>query len=129
MKPAATVTRRIEFSDVDVSGRYHYSTAIRLFEAAEVELLDRLGLLDAIYTAMPRAHIEFDYHQTLWFRDEVEATVSVEEVGRTSVTFRFELRRDGELCADGKLVAVHMGEDGRPEPWKDEHRRRLDGEA
>ncbi|MDQ2622367.1 MAG: acyl-CoA thioesterase, partial [Actinomycetota bacterium] len=84
-----------------MSGRYHYSTALRLFEAAEVELLSRLGLLDEIYTSMPRAHVEFDYHETLWFRDEVEATVSVDAVGRTSVTFAFELRREGKLCADG----------------------------
>ncbi len=126
--PSATITRRIEFSDVDVSGRYHYSTALRLFEAAEVELLDRLGLLDEIYTSMPRAHVEFDYRETLWFRDEVEATVSVAAVGRTSVTFGFELRRDGELCADGKLVAVYMGEDGEPRPWADEHRRRFAGD-
>ncbi len=126
-RPSATITRRIEFSDVDVSGRYHYSTALRLFEAAEVELLEGLGLLGEIYTSMPRAHIEFDYHATLWFRDEVAATVSVAEVGRTSVTFAFDLRRDGELCAEGKLVAVFMSEEGDPRPWSDEHRRRFEG--
>lgn len=125
--PAVTVTRRIEFSDVDPSGRYHYSTAVRLFEAAEVELLDRLDLLDEVYESMPRAHVELDYRRTLWFRDEVESTVSVLEVGRSSVTFGFELTRDGELCAEGRLVAVHVDERGEPHPWSEEHRRRLEG--
>jgi len=125
--PAVTVTRRIEFSDVDPSGRYHYSTALRLLEAAEVELLDRLGLLDEAYTSMPRAHVEFDYLAALRLRDVVEVTLTVAAVGRTSVTFACELRREGELCATGRLVAVHVGEDGRPRPWAEEHRRRLEG--
>ena len=76
--PSATVHRRIEFSDVDSSGRYHYGTVIRLLEAAEVELLSGLGLLDSIYTSMPRARLEVDYLSTLRFMDEVDVTVEVE---------------------------------------------------
>jgi len=125
--PSARVNRTIEFSDVDMSGRYHYSTAIRLLEAAEVELLECLGLLDEIYTSMPRAHVEFDFHETLRLRDLAEVTITVTAVGRTSVTFNCEIRRDGTLCATGELVAVHVGEDGRPEPWTERHRRLLSG--
>jgi len=125
-EPAASVRRRIEFSDVDSSGRYHYGTVIRLLEAAEVELLARLGLLDEIYTSMPRAHLEVDYRSTLYFMDEVEVGISVERLGRTSVTFAFRVVRDGEICASGRLVTVHVGEDGTPTPWPPEARSALD---
>ena len=114
---AATVTRRIEFSDVDASGRYYYGTVIRLLEAAEVELLSELGLLDEIYTSMPRARLEVDYLSTLFFMDEVDTTIEVKNLGRTSVTFGFVIRRAGEDCVRGQLVTVFVDEEGRPAPW------------
>jgi acyl-CoA thioester hydrolase len=127
--PSATVKRRIEFSDVDASGRYYYGTVIRLLEAAEVELLSELGLLDDIYTSMPRVHLEVDYIATLYFMDEVEAEVVVEDLGRTSVTFGFSIRRDGEDCVRGKLVTVFVDGEGNPTPWPDEARRAFSGGA
>lgn len=125
--PAATVERRIEFSDVDLSGRYHYSTAIRLLEAAEVELLERIGLLDDTYTSMPRAHVEFDFHVPLRLRDLATVTIRVAAIGRSSVTFTCEIRRGDETCATGKLVAVHVDDGGRPLAWSADQHHRLQG--
>ena len=123
--PSVTVERRIEFVDTDATGRYHYATAMRLFEVGEVELLDSLGLLEEIYESMPRARVEFNYHRVLRFRDRVESTVSIESLGRTSVTFGFELRSGGELCVEGRLVAVYVDENGDPRPWSEDQRGRL----
>jgi acyl-CoA thioester hydrolase len=123
--PSATVRRRIEFVDTDASGRYHYATAMRLFEVAEVELLEQLGLLEEIYQSMPRARVEFDYRRVLGFRDEVESTVWVLELGNTSVTFGFRLTGGGEVCVEGRLVAVFVGPDGKPRPWGDEVRAKF----
>ncbi|HRV60347.1 MAG: acyl-CoA thioesterase [Solirubrobacterales bacterium] len=125
--PRASVRRRIEFSDVDSSGRYHYGTVIRLIEAAEVELLAELGLLDSIYTSMPRARLEVDYVSTLRFLDEVEITVEVVDLGRTSVTFGFVIERDGDVCARAKLITVHVDGDGNPAPWPEQARACLAG--
>lgn len=120
--PTATVSRRIEFSDTDSSGRYHFSTALKLFEAAECELLSQLGLIDSIYTSMPRAGLKVDYLSVLHFMDEVQVTATVAKLGRTSVTFAFDVRRDYEICVEGELTAVYVDADGRPQPWRDEHR-------
>ena len=125
--PSATVRRRIEFSDVDASGRYYYGTVIRLLEAAEVELLSELGLLDEIYTSMPRAHLEVDYMATLFFMDEVETTIEVEKLGRTSVTFGFVIRRADEDCVRGKLVTVFVDGEGTPTPWPEQARAGFGG--
>ena len=127
-RPSATVHRRIEFSDVDVSGRYHYGTVIPLLEAAEVELLSELGLLDSIYTSMPRARLEVDYLATLRFMDEVAVKIEVAALGRTSVTFGFTIEREGEVAVRGTLVTVHVNGDGSPTPWPDEARQRFSGE-
>ena len=123
--PTVTVRRRIEWVDTDASGRYHYATAMRLFEVGEVELLDSLGLLEEIYDSMPRARVEFNYRRVLRFRDDVESTVSVEALGRSSITFAFRLTSGGDLCVDGRLVAVLVDAEGNPQPWSDELRSRL----
>jgi acyl-CoA thioester hydrolase len=127
--PTATISRQIEFSDIDSSGRYHYGTVIRLIEAAEVELLAKVGLLDSIYTSMPRARLEVDYSATLYLRDQVEVTVEVADLGRTSVTFEFLIERDGEACARAKLVTVLVDESGRPRPWPAEARTAFGDES
>jgi acyl-CoA thioesterase FadM len=51
--------------------------------------------------------------------------IRVEEVGDSSITYRFEMRHDGAVSADGKAIAVLVTEDGKPTPWLDEHRRLL----
>ena len=120
--PSATVQRRIDWVDTDGSGHYHYSTATRLFEAAESELLERLGLLKDVYGRLLRAHVSFDYRKVLWFRDLVDARVAVARVGRTSITYDFEVSSDGQLCIEGTVVAVLVDDDGAPTPWSDEYR-------
>ena len=44
---AATITRRVEWSDTDPSGHHHNTLIIRLAEAAERELMDAAGLTDS----------------------------------------------------------------------------------
>lgn len=125
--PSASVRRLVEWADTDASGHYHYATALRLFEAAESDLLDRLGLLHDVYGRLPRAHVAFDYRRVLWFRDDVEASVSVAEVGRTSITYGFEIARGEEICVRGRVVAVLVDEDGKPAPWGQRERDLLAG--
>jgi acyl-CoA thioesterase FadM len=63
----------------------------------------------------------------MWFRDVADCEVRVASVGRTSVTYDVEIRRDGETCATGRLVAVLLDRiGGTPQPWPDEYRRLLE---
>src|SRR2546425_8525891 len=125
--PASIVVqRRIEWPDTDASGMYHNTAAFRFIEVAETALLDRLGFVEEVYGRHPRVHIEADFLRPLWFRDLVDVTIAVAEVGRTSVTYEVELARAGEPCARGRMVAVLLDAiGGAPQPWSDEHRRLL----
>ena len=127
-RPASVVIqRRIEWSDTDASGAYHNSAAFNFMESAEVALVDRLGIREDVYGRHPRAHIEADFLAPLWFRDLVDVEVRVVSVGRTSVTYETEIRRDGEVCVRGKMVAVLLDRiGGTPQPWPDEYRRLLE---
>jgi 2-aminobenzoate-CoA ligase len=122
--PASIVVqRRIEWSDTDASGNYHNSAVFRLVEIAETALLDRLGILQEAYGRLPRAHISADFLLPLRFKDLIDVAVTVSAVGRSSVTYRFEISARGEVAASGKFVAVLLtAAGGKPVPWSDENR-------
>lgn len=119
------VERRLEWVDTDASTRYHSSAVIRLFEVAETLLLDRLGLLRPWYGRFPRVRLELDMRRSLYFFDPVEVWVGVAEVGRTSVTYAFRLTRDEEVCAEGRVTAVRVDDEGKPTAVTDDERRLL----
>ena len=100
------------------------AAAFRWAEAAELGLYRDLGLTERV-PGLPRRHVEADYHRVLVFDDEIEVTLSVAEVGRTSVTFEWQITRDGEIAVDGRHTVVHVDADGRPEPIDDAMRAAL----
>jgi acyl-CoA thioesterase FadM len=125
--PRATIRRRIQWFDTDSSTKYHNTAPLRLMEEAEVALLDDLGILREVYGSLPRARVEIDYRSPLRFWDEVDVTVEVASVGRTSVTYAFWIRMGEEVHAEGKVIAVRIDREGRAEPWPEPHRRLLEG--
>jgi acyl-CoA thioesterase FadM len=110
--------------DTDAGGRIHFTAAFRWAEAAETALGRRLGLLDE-WGDLPRRAVEAEYLAVLRFEDEIEVELRPERVGDTSVTYAWEIRRDGEVCVRGRHTAVHVDADGRPAPLPDAMRRAL----
>jgi YbgC/YbaW family acyl-CoA thioester hydrolase len=117
---------RVAWVDTDAGGRIHFSNVFRWAEQAETALRRRLGLLEG-WGDYPRKRAEAEFHQVLRFEDEIDVHITPERVGTTSITWRFEITRDGELCVDGRLVVVHVGSDGGPTPLTDRERAALSG--
>lgn len=127
--PAASirVQRRVEWSDTDASGIHHNTFIVRLAEAAEHALWRRLGHRDTTMF-VPRARIELDFLRPLRSGDLVEGEIAVEEIGRTSITFRFEARAEGEKVAEARIVGVLVSaETWKPVPWPDGAKEQLLG--
>lgn len=122
----ATVTRPVEWIDTDASGHHHNALVLRLAEAAEASAIGRVGLLELYFAAAPRVRHEVDYEAPLRFGQDATCEIVLEAIGRTSMTWSFEVW--GEEFADtprrraarGRLVCVHVpaGED-RATPWPD----------
>jgi acyl-CoA thioester hydrolase len=125
--PRVTIRRRIQWFDTDTSTKYHNTAPLRLIEEAEAALLDGLGIVREVYGWLPRAHVTIDYRRPLRFWDDVWVDLEVVEVGRTSITYAFGIRNERDLCADGRVVAVLIDEEGKPRSWPDEWRRLLTG--
>ncbi len=122
----ATVTRRVEWVDTDASGHHHNGIVMRLVEAAEAELMANAGILSEYFWSAPRVRQEIDFSGLLHFGQQVSATIVVEKLGRSSITFSFEVWGEAwndtprRLAASGKVVAAHVPRDAeRSRPWSD----------
>lgn len=122
---------RVEWMDTDASGHYHNTSINRFVESAEAALMRERGL-DGYFGAAPRVRYEVDFAAPLWFGQEVTATLVLERVGTSSLTFRFEVwgephdQRPRALAAHGRYVTVHVpAGTRRSAPWPAEWRRRL----
>ena len=113
-------TRRVEFVDTDMAGMAHFSNFFRWMEAAEVEFLRALGLSVALEwegqkISFPRVAASCDYRRPALFEEVIDIAVSVQKVGRTSVTYAFEFTKAGEVLARGQVSTVCCRvEPGRP---------------
>ena len=125
--PASIVVqRRIEWPDTEASGNYHNTAAFRFIEVAETALLERLGFLQDVYGRLPRVRIEANFHRPLVFRDVVDISIRIADVGRSSVTYAFEMRAHEQVAVDGRAVTVLLSKPrGAPVPWPDDYRRAL----
>jgi YbgC/YbaW family acyl-CoA thioester hydrolase len=116
------VQRRIEWPDTDASGHWHNTAAFRLVEVAETALLERIGLLRQIYGRLPRVHIRADFKELLRFRDLLDCHIRVARIGRTSITYDFQIWREDELCVEAEVVAVLLTPDGDKAEWTKDQR-------
>ena len=107
------VTRRVEWIDTDASGHHHHSLVLRLVEAAEARALDDVGLLELYFAAAPRVRHEVDYEAPLRFGQETTCRIVLEAIGRTSMTWSFEVWGEAHggqprrRAASGRVVCVH----------------------
>ena len=104
-------TRRIEFADTDMAGIVHFANFFRFMEAAEVEFLRSRGLSvsmpwDGGRIGFPRVAASCDFVRPVTFQDVVDVAVSIVKIGRKSVTYGFEFRKDGDVLAEGQVSSV-----------------------
>ena len=126
MSASAKTVSRIAWMDTDAAGIYHYSTVLRLAEAAETALHTETGVAHITFGATPRVHISFDFKRPVAFNDEVVTEIVVAELGRTSITYDYTLTHEGELVATGRIVGVFIDRETRQAaPWPDEVRAAL----
>jgi acyl-CoA thioester hydrolase len=110
--PPLTTRRRVEFRDTDAAGIVHFSAFFFWMESAEHELLRMAGVAvvergpAGVDASWPRVSASCDYVSAARFGDELEITVGVAAIGRSSVTYSFRFGQEGVPVAHGRVVAV-----------------------
>lgn len=111
MRPFTT-RRRVEFRDTDAAGIVHFSAFFFWMESAEHELLRAAGIAvvergaDDVDASWPRVSASCDYVSAVRFGEEIDIAVTVEALGRASVTYAFAFSQPGRDIARGRVVAV-----------------------
>ena len=128
---------RVEWMDTDAAGIYHNSCVMRFVESAEAELMRQRGL-DGYFVVAPRVRFEVDFSAPLVFGQEVTVVLRVARMGRSSLTFSFEVWGEAHegwprrRAASGSYVTVHVrgaqGDGARSVPWPAEWVQKLTGD-
>ena len=117
-KPCHHYECRVNFSDTDASGRAHFTAILVYAERAEHDLLRSHGI-DVLVpgkSGWPRASVRCDYRKPLFFDDPVAVKLALQGVGRSSLSWSFEILHSGtrEVAATGEIVTVKVNEQGVP---------------
>jgi len=118
---------RIRFVDTDSSGRIHYTSLFKFFEAAETELFRSFAISYTRGTFnFPRVRAECDIRLALVHDDLIEIEVCLTKLGKSSMRFEFRTLKEGLVAATGAVVMVCMDRQSqRAVPIPDELRRRF----
>jgi acyl-CoA thioester hydrolase len=105
------MNRIVEFGDTDMAGIVHFAEFFNYMEAAEHAFLRSLGISvvmdwEGTPVGMPRVSASCDYLSPARFADELEIRVLVRRLGRSSITYAFEVSKGEEALARGQVTAV-----------------------
>jgi acyl-CoA thioester hydrolase len=123
-----TTRARVAWSDTDAGGHHHHTSVARFVEAAEADLYRRIDA-SQLMGRVPRVEYHAEFTARLFYQDEVDVTLRVAAVGRTSLTYTFEVRRvdNGVMAAHGGMVVVHIDPaTGKSMPWPEDIRTALE---
>lgn len=112
-------TRKIEFSDTDLAGVVHFARFFIYMETAEDEFLRQLG---AGFTmndrgrslGWPKISVACDYRSPARYGDTLDIHLSVDSIGRTTITYAIVFTRGDTEIARGRTTSacVEMKADG-----------------
>lgn len=125
--PVHTHSSRVSFGDTDCSGWLHFPNIFRHVEEAEHAFLRGRGIpiISREQGGWPRVHVSCDFKRPLRFDDEIEVQLGIERIGAASLNWVFEVLKDGELCAFGKITTVRVDHEGKPLVIDDATREKL----
>jgi acyl-CoA thioester hydrolase len=116
--PVGTTRLTVRFHELDPNGHVNHGVYANYFEAARIELLDRLGIGPAhlaergIHLVVVELRLRF--RRPALAGDEVTVTTSIREIRRSWSWWHQQLLRGGELLAEADVRSAATTRDGRP---------------
>lgn len=111
--PAPFVHRlRVRYHECDAQGIVFNANHFAYFDITLTELWrEAFGSYDAMVEAgtdVVVADAQATFHASPRFDDVLDLEMTIEKLGNTSMTSRFEEKRDGELLVTGRMVHVFI---------------------
>lgn len=121
------VKKRVRYAEIDAQAVVFNSRYLEYFDIGITEYWRAAGVYDRWpERESPEFHVaraEVDYKAPILLDEEIDICVRCSRIGRSSMTFLFELHGAGadDLRATGLEVSVHVAEArGAPSPVPDE---------
>ncbi len=114
---------RVRYAETDRMGLLHHANYFVYFEMGRTELLRARGVSyrdiedSGFYLVI--IDIGCKYKRPARYDDELTLITSVEQVTHVKIKHRYELRREGELLAEGYSTLACVDKSGRPRPLPD----------
>lgn len=106
-----SIQRRVQFSETDMAGVMHFSNYFRWMEEVEHAFLRSLGMSvvhrhEDEELSWPRVQVGCEYFSPLYFEDEVDIKLRVEEIRDKSMIYEATFSRNGVRVAVGRIKMV-----------------------
>ena len=107
----------IRYYECDRMGITHHSNYVRIMEEARIDFLDKIGYgfdrIEAEGVVSPVVSVECKYKSPTTFKDIVEVEVTLCNMSDLKFEFKYVMKKDGKLVAEGHSVHCFT-EIGRP---------------
>lgn len=127
--PAPSLTTRIQtrFADLDPLGHVNNVAYVVYMETARIRFIHEYGstLRGNVLVARTEVDHRHEIPSSTW---EIDVTVQVQSVGRTSVVVGHDLYDGETLVGQGRVVLVAVDEHHKPRPVTEQERALLLGE-
>lgn len=117
-----TTSNRVFWAETDASGRFHFTAPMRWAENVEHEILGAAGIGPS---GFPRRAVNSSYLRSLRAGDPYTVDLVVERIGKTSISYSYQVLSEDAVCVEGSYTVVHVDEAGRPTPVPDTVRAAL----
>jgi acyl-CoA thioester hydrolase len=105
-----TYRLRVRYAECDMQGHVFNAHYLAYFDLTLTELwraaIGHYGLMAERGVDLVVGESNVRYHGAARFDEEVDVTASIERLGTTGITTRFQVLRDGALLVDGTLRHV-----------------------
>ena len=109
---------RVIYGDTDQMGVVYYANYLRYFEAGRNEFLRAFGMNYRDFESsnrvfLPVVDAQVSYKKAARYDDLLAVHTHIDRLGRASVRFRYEVRRDQELLATGHTMHACVNGEGQ----------------
>ncbi|KGX89042.1 acyl-CoA thioesterase [Pontibacillus litoralis] len=111
---------KVRFSETDMFGHMNNTAPFIYFEEARIEFMKQVGMFDNVHhkpESVPVvADLQCDFHQQVYFDDQLKMHVKVEYCGRTSYDLHYlAVNQSEEVCLTGRGRIVQINpQTGKP---------------
>ena len=114
---------RVRYAETDRMGLLHHANYIVYFEQGRTELLRKRGLtyrdIEDSGHLMVIVDVGCKFKRPAYYDDLLTLLTVVERVTHVKIVHRYEVRRDGQLLAEGHSTLACVDREGRPQALPD----------